>query len=436
MENQILPEQQMLDLRGDHLCLIYDKDPLEQMSALIPFIRQGLENNEQFIYIADDISVEQLSLILKMNRIDTGAESNRGALKLWTRKEWRQPGELDCQKKSEQVRGFIGDALNAGFKGVRFAVEMTWTLAPDISAEKLEHWEATINTIFTPGLPGKIICQYNRHRLPASVINQAFRTHPFAVIENGVCRNAFYEEPHILDDRSETSKSEWMISQLKKIHLEEKAELSRSLEEKNILLKEIHHRVRNNMQVISSLLRLQSAYIEDDNKSLKVFQECQNRIRSMALVHEALYRTNDFTTLNLNEYIKRLGNELLRSYNLNPEKIKMDVDVDVKAVALDMDTGIACGLILNELMTNSIKYAFPGGRNGKIKVNFSIVDKKANLTVSDNGIGLPKGFEVNNCKTLGMRLVKTLVDQLEGELEIKNHYGTSFKIEFPAIKEA
>jgi two-component sensor histidine kinase len=140
--------------------------------------------------------------------------------------------------------------------------------------------------------------------------------------------------------------------------------------------------------------------------------------------------------LNLNEYIKRLGNELLRSYNLNPEKIKMDVDVDVKAVALDMDTGIACGLILNELMTNSIKYAFPGGRNGKIKVNFSIVDKKANLTVSDNGIGLPKGFEVNNCKTLGMRLVKTLVDQLEGELEIKNHYGTSFKIEFPAIKEA
>jgi two-component sensor histidine kinase len=313
---------------------------------------------------------------------------------------------------------------------------MTWTLAPDISAEKLEHWEATINTIFTPGLPGKIICQYNRHRLPTSVINQAFRTHPFAVIENGVCRNAFYEEPHILDDRSETSKSEWMISQLKKIHLEEKAELSRSLEEKNILLKEIHHRVRNNMQVISSLLRLQSAYIEDDNKSLKVFQECQNRIRSMALVHEALYRTNDFTTLNLNEYIKRLGNELLRSYNLNPEKIKMDVDVDVKAVALDMDTGIACGLILNELMTNSIKYAFPGGRNGKIKVNFSIVDKKANLTVSDNGIGLPKGFEVNNCKTLGMRLVKTLVDQLEGELEIKNHYGTSFKIEFPAIKEA
>ena len=132
MENQILPEQQMLDLRGDHLCLIYDKDPLEQMSALIPFIRQGLENNEQFIYIADDLSVEQLSLILKMNGIDVGAESNREALKLWTRKEWRQPGELHSQKKSKQVRGFIDDALNAGFKGVRFAVEMTSGRLPRI----------------------------------------------------------------------------------------------------------------------------------------------------------------------------------------------------------------------------------------------------------------------------------------------------------------
>lgn len=434
MENQILLEQQLLGLSGNHICLVYDKDPLEQLPALIPFIKQGLEKDEQVVYIADDLSVEQLSLILKMQRIDVEAESNRGALRLWTRKEWRQPGELDSQKKSEQVHGFIDDALKSGFKGIRFAVEMTWTLGPDIRAEELEHWEATINTIFTPGFPGKIICQYNRHRLPASVTNQALRTHPFAIIENCLCQNAFYEDPLILNDKSEDSRSKWMMSQLRTIHSEEKAELSRSLEEKNILLKEIHHRVRNNMQVISSLIRLQSANMEDDNKALKVFQECQNRIRSMALVHEALYRTNDFRRLNLDDYIKRLGNDLLRSYNLDPEKIKMEVDaIDV---ALDMDTGIACGLILNELITNSIKHAFPDDRNGKIKVNFFVVDKKAYLTVSDEGIGLPEGLDVDNCKTLGMRLVKTLINQLDGELEVENQHGTSFKIEFPAIKEA
>ncbi len=220
MQNQILLEQQMLNLKQDnHLCLIYDKDPLEQMPALVPFIKQGLENNEQFIYIADDLSVEQLSLILKINRIDVDAEIDRGALKLWTRKEWRQPGELDSIEKSKQVHEVIDGAIKAGFEGIRFAVEMTWTLDPDITAEKLETWESTINTIFPRGFPGKMICQYNRHRLPASVINQAFRTHPLAILENYVCHNAFYEEPNILNDKSETFRSEWIIHQLKEAYL-------------------------------------------------------------------------------------------------------------------------------------------------------------------------------------------------------------------------
>ncbi|HEX3036036.1 MAG TPA: MEDS domain-containing protein [Thermodesulfobacteriota bacterium] len=223
MENQILLEQEILNLKQEnHLCLIYDKDPLEQMPALIPFIKQGLENDEQFIYIADDISLEQLSLILKLNRIDVEAQSSRGALKLWTRKEWRQHGELDAQKKSEQVRGLIDDALRVGFSGIRFAVEMTWTLGPDISVEKLEQWEATLNTIFTPDFPVKMICQYSRHRFPASVINQAFRTHPHAIVDNCVCQNVFYENPLILNDKSEASRSEWMISRLKRAYSAEK----------------------------------------------------------------------------------------------------------------------------------------------------------------------------------------------------------------------
>jgi two-component sensor histidine kinase len=224
-----------------------------------------------------------------------------------------------------------------------------------------------------------------------------------------------------------------MMSQLRTAHSQEQAELCRSREEKTILLKEIHHRVRNNMQVVSSLIRLQSVSIEGDQESLKVLQECQNRIRSMALVHEALYRANDFRRLNLHDYIQRLGKGLLRSYNPGAGRIK--IEVDAKNVALDMDTGIACGLILNELITNSIKYAFPDGREGKIMVNCSIVNGKAFLTVSDDGIGLPDGLDLNNRKTLGMRLVKTLVSQLKGDLEIENHNGTSFKIGFPAKRQ-
>ena len=215
--------EQILNLRpGDHLCLIYEKDPAEQIPALIPFIQEGLSNNEQFIYIADDHAVEELMLQLEKNGIDVAYELKNGRLKLWTRKEWRQPGELDSAKKLLQVKQFIDEAFKAGFKGIRFAVEMTWTLGPDISAEKLEHWEATINTIFVPQFPGRIICQYNRSRLSPENILAALHTHPLAIIDKDVCRNPFYQAPLLLNGGINTSnRAEWMLSQLKQGRLDD-----------------------------------------------------------------------------------------------------------------------------------------------------------------------------------------------------------------------
>jgi hypothetical protein len=135
---------------GDHVCLMYDKDPAEQFSALVPFIQDGLGRNERFIYIADDQTVEQLAQGLRARGILVDQEVERGALKLWTRSEWRQPGELNSEQKAQQVRKLCDAALEEGYAGVRFAVEMTWTLGPDIQPEALAHWEATINTIFVP----------------------------------------------------------------------------------------------------------------------------------------------------------------------------------------------------------------------------------------------------------------------------------------------
>src|SRR5207248_10973273 len=147
--------EQMLELeQGDHLCLFYEKDPAEQMPALLPFIQDGLSRDEQFIYVADDQTVDDLGNRLEASGIDVGKQIERGRLKLWTRREWRQSGDLVSSKKSEQVRQFIDEASASGFKGIRFAVEMTWTLGPDISARQLEHWEATLNTIFAPSFPG------------------------------------------------------------------------------------------------------------------------------------------------------------------------------------------------------------------------------------------------------------------------------------------
>ncbi|HEV8344776.1 MAG TPA: MEDS domain-containing protein [Candidatus Binatia bacterium] len=219
MKNELTRE--ILNLRqGDHACLLYNEDPAEQMLALVPYIKQGLEEGEQCIYIADDLTVEDVARTLESGGIDVQRESERGALRLWTRSEWRQPGELDSAKKSLQVRGFIDEALKAGFKGVRFAVEMTWILGPDISVDKLKHWEATINTLFVPGVPGRIVCQYSRHRLSASVLQAGLSTHPIAILDD-LCANFFYEAPAILENKSETEKLDWMVSQLKKVRVAE-----------------------------------------------------------------------------------------------------------------------------------------------------------------------------------------------------------------------
>jgi two-component system, LuxR family, sensor kinase FixL len=207
--------QRILDLKqGDHACLLYNEDPAEQMPALVPYIKQGLEEGERCIYVADDQTVEDVARALEAGGINVREESARGALKLWTRREWRQPGELDSARKSLQVRQFIDEALQAGFKGVRFAVEMTWTLGPDISVDKLKHWEATINTLFVPGVPGRIVCQYSRHRLSALAIQAGLSTHPIAILDD-LCANFFYEAPVILDGKSETERLDWMISRLK-----------------------------------------------------------------------------------------------------------------------------------------------------------------------------------------------------------------------------
>ena len=224
-------ERDMLHLQaGEHLCLIYDADPVEQMPALAPFLSQGLRSNERCIYIADDFTLDGLEASLNEFGVDVRGATATGALKLWTRSEWRQPGELDSSLKAAQVRAMIEDALRSGFTGVRFAVEMTWTLGPDITPARLRHWEAMINTIFTPDVPARIVCQYSRRKLAPDVIHAGLVTHPVAVIDQDVCPNPYFEDPltAIAEDpltainasRSTEPVSplriEWMLTQLKR----------------------------------------------------------------------------------------------------------------------------------------------------------------------------------------------------------------------------
>ncbi|MBC8415135.1 MAG: PAS domain S-box protein [Candidatus Cloacimonetes bacterium] len=206
-------------------------------------------------------------------------------------------------------------------------------------------------------------------------------------------------------------------------------EINRSLQEKEVLLNEIHHRVKNNMQIITSLLKLQSQNIKD-KRSLELFQNSQNRVRSMALIHEKLYRTKDFSNIDFGEYIRGLTTQLLISYHILPSQIK--IDVNIKDIVFNINVAIPCGLIINELVTNSLNHAFSNCREGKIKI--TITKKGTNgylLVVKDNGKGLPpEATELEDPTTLGLQLVSSLVSQLKGTLQYQFKEGAIFSIEF------
>jgi PAS domain S-box-containing protein len=202
-----------------------------------------------------------------------------------------------------------------------------------------------------------------------------------------------------------------------------------SLREKEALLKEIHHRVKNNLQVVSSLLSLQSRVIPD-LESRRMFQESQNRIHSMALLHELLYQSENLSEIDCNEYVSRLTAHLYRSYGVSASRINLKIHLEQSR--MNMDTAVPCGLILNELVSNCLKYAFPDGREGEIRIELrQNAERCAYLSVSDNGVGLPADVTLWSTKSLGLRLVRILSDQLGASVEVGSDHGTQVKLSFP-----
>jgi len=215
-------------------------------------------------------------------------------------------------------------------------------------------------------------------------------------------------------------------------------QLRAAFQEKVVLLKEIHHRVKNNLQVISSLLNLQSGHIADPAVR-ELFKESQNRIRSMALVHEKLYRSSDLFRIDCSEYLHSLAGNLFRSYGGDARGIAMRVETN--GVSVGIDEAIPCGLIVNELLSNALKYAFPEENDQRSfppdgpEITLALADiggGKLRLSVRDNGIGFPRTVDFHSTSSLGMQLVNVLAEQLGGSVELEPGPGTTFSLIFPA----
>jgi len=211
------------------------------------------------------------------------------------------------------------------------------------------------------------------------------------------------------------------------------AQIKAQLQEKDVLLKEVHHRVKNNMQVISSLLNLQSRRVKDP-AVFEMFKESQRRIRSMALIHERLYQSSDLSRIEFSQYLRNLTTHLFHSYQVDASRVQLKLEAE--EVQLNINTAIPCGLIVNELVSNALKHGFPEGRKGELEIGLSAVPEDGYvLKIKDDGVGFPEGLDFRKTETLGMQIINTLVEQIGGRLELSREKGTAFRLEFNELPE-
>jgi PAS domain S-box-containing protein len=208
------------------------------------------------------------------------------------------------------------------------------------------------------------------------------------------------------------------------------SELTASLREREVLLQEVHHRVKNNLQIISSLINMQMRKLEA-GANRDALEECQTRVQAIALIHEKLYQSKDYSRVLFSEYARSLANGVFQAMGISQSTVSLELAIG--DVALAVDKAIPCGLMLNELITNALKHAFPHERRGTIRVELARVDDLLlRLAVTDDGVGLPEGFDVTKCESLGLQLVCTLAEQLDAKLDVVGGRGGSFQITFAA----
>ncbi len=287
------------------------------------------------------------------------------------------------------------------------------------------------NTCYFSSHKNKIPCGSADHPCP---LNEVVRTKQTVVVEHvhrtagtGVKNIEVHGYPILDKDGNVTQ----MIIYSQDVTDRKKAEnqIRESLKEKEVLLGEIHHRVKNNLQVIYSLLSIQTEYVKQ-KKYCNILKDCQNQILSMAQVHEKLYRSKNLSEININEYITDLAGDLFASYKVNRNRIKLNVQIE--QISFGIDTAIHCGLLINELLSNALKHAFPDERMGSITIRLIAMGKNEyELIVSDNGIGLPKQIDINQAETFGLQLVQLLAEgKLKGTLKQNPVKGTEFQIHF------
>lgn len=407
---------------GNHLCCIYETDE-EHKSVITPYLRLGLENNEKVLYIVNENTAETVLNYLKDDGVDADQFLHNGQLSILNVTDsYMKDGVFDPDKMIKMLSDETGKALKEGYNALRVTGEMSWTLRGFPGSERLIEYEAKLNNFF-PKNECLAICQYDARIFDPEIVMEILETHPLAIIGTEIYENFYYIPPH----EFLSGKTPEKILEHWKENLQLRKEIKTSLAEKEILLKEIHHRVKNNLMIIYSLLNLQAGYLEDE-KSREIFKESQSRARSMALIHERLYLSTDLKLIDFGDYLQTLSAELLHTYATQKEIIELEMNVE--NIKMDINHAIPLGLISNELITNCFKHAFPNGRNGKVQIDLRKNGGLCEMIVRDNGVGFPEEIDFRNTNSLGLQMINSLTKQIDGSIDLDNNPGTEFKITF------
>lgn len=406
----------------NNICLLYETDN-EHKAFMTSFLRFRLKNKEKVVYIVNENNSGTAIKYLHEDGLEPDPYLESGQLTIITLNQSNLKDEdLFFEMMIKSISEETTKALDEGYTSLCAVCEMSGLIEELSRSERIIEFEAKIQE-FIKNNQVLVLDQYDTRVLAPELLLNVLNTYPIAIIGTEIYENFYYISPERLlsSNIQEITLEHW------KENLKLRKQLKLALKEKEILIKEIHHRVKNNLMIISSLLDIQSRYLKD-KESIEVFKDSQNRALSMAIIHELLYQSSDLKSIELVKFINSLSKELFRAYGIESRLIKLEINVD--DVNLDIDTAIPLGLITNELITNSLKYAFPEGESGEIKVDFHSLNDHYEFTVKDNGVGFPAELDFHNTDSLGLKLVTILTDQIEGVIELDRSEGTFFKITF------
>jgi PAS domain S-box-containing protein len=406
------------EMLGKSIFKFMDRESQIIAKERIKLCCQGIREQQDFKFRRKDGS--DLWAIVSCSPIHNQIGEYRGALAMITDITERKLTEKALLQSEATNRAIIEGIPDLLLRVKRDGTCLNFIPPKDSSAKNYVPIATHLDELLTPDILQKQLEQ----------IEQALTTKEVQIYEHQLLKynKICYEEVRI----SPCGKDEVLIivrDITRRKEAEQKVHLA--LEEKEILLKEIHHRVKNNLHVIASLLHLQ-AHTINEPKLLEIFDDSQNRIYTMALIHEQLYQSEDLGKVNLEKYILRLIGNLCTSFNSNSKPINLIVEA--QPLSLNLETAIPCGLIINELITNAYKHAFPNGKSGEVKVQlFQWENQQLNLIVADNGIGIPATVDWQNPASLGLKLVQILAKQLKANLEFDCQSGTILKLSFKQL---